>query len=153
MLFRSLPFEEADVWRACDLAQFSTVARALPKGLHTDIREKGVNLSGGQKQRLALARGLLAARDCPIVLFDEPTSSVDPRTEALIYEAVFEACRDKVLVSALHRLHLLRDFDEIYVLRDGRIVGRGTLEELLAHCPEFRDMWRHQAEPAGAQGN
>ena len=143
-----LPFDEADVWRACDLAQFSAVARALPGGLRSDIREKGVNLSGGQKQRLALARGLLAARDCPVVLFDEPTSSVDPRTEALIYEAVFAACRDKVLVSALHRLHLLRDFDDIYVMSAGRVVGHGDLARLLATCPEFQDMWRHQAEMA-----
>jgi ATP-binding cassette subfamily B protein len=143
-----LPFEEAQIWRVCDIAQFSDTVQRLPRGLQSGIQEKGVNLSGGQKQRLALARGLLAASDCSIVLFDEPTSSVDARTEALIYKGVSEACKDKVLISALHRLHLLRDFDDIYVLKQGRLVGCGDLSTLLATCPEFVDIWRHQSHAA-----
>ena len=141
-----LPFDEADVASVCETAHFAEVVKELPKGLESSIQEKGVNLSGGQKQRLALARGILAARQSEIVLLDEPTSSVDPKTEAEIYEKMFAAFADKAVVSALHRLHLLRHFDEVYVLRQGRVVARGTLEELLAGSEVFREMWRHQAE-------
>ena len=128
----SLPFEEAEILRVCDSAQFSDVIRDLPQGLQSDIREKGVNLSGGQKQRLALARGILAARDSSLVLLDEPTSSVDPRTEALIYDNLFAAFSDKAIISSIHRLHLLPRFDHIYVLHQGRIVAHGSFEELRA---------------------
>jgi ATP-binding cassette, subfamily B, bacterial len=120
----------------------------LPQGLQSDIREKGVNLSGGQKQRLALARGILAARDSALVLLDEPTSSVDPRTEALIYEGLFKAFRDKAIVSSIHRLHLLAQFDYVYVLHQGRIVSQGTFEHLRDYDPAFGEMWRHQKETA-----
>jgi ABC-type multidrug transport system fused ATPase/permease subunit len=112
----------------------------------SDIREKGVNLSGGQKQRLALARGILAARDSGIVLLDEPTSSVDPRTEALIYEGLFQAFADKAIISSIHRLHLLPRFDYVYVLDQGRIAAEGTFDELLQNSPAFHDLWRHQKD-------
>lgn len=141
-----LPFEDDDLRSVCDTAHFTEVARELPKGLESNIQEKGVNLSGGQKQRLALARGILAARQSDIVLLDEPTSSVDPKTEAEIYQKMFAAFADKVIVSALHRLHLLRHFDEVYVLRQGRVIERGSLDELLARSEYFQTLWRHQAE-------
>lgn len=141
-----LPLDPADVESAARTAHFEEVAASLPRGLDSSIQEKGVNLSGGQKQRLALARGILAARQSEIVLLDEPTSSVDPKTEAEIYQKMFAAFRDKAVVSALHRLHLLRHFDEVYVLRDGRVVEQGTLEELLARSEYFRSLWRHQAD-------
>ncbi|HEV9035484.1 MAG TPA: ABC transporter ATP-binding protein [Puia sp.] len=138
-----LPFPDEEVLRACDAAHFTDVIRQLPQGLETDIREKGVNLSGGQKQRLALARGILAARDSAIVLLDEPTSSVDPRTEALIYDGLFSAFADKAVISSVHRLHLLNHFDYIYILHQGRIIGEGTFDQLLANDPAFGEMWRH----------
>jgi ATP-binding cassette, subfamily B, bacterial len=125
-----LPFSEEEVLQVCGIAHFTDVIRQLPQGLRSDIREKGVNLSGGQKQRLALARGVLAARDSDLVLLDEPTSSVDPRTETLIYEGLFEAFKDKAIVSSIHRLHLLPKFDYIYVLHHGRIVAEGIFEHL-----------------------
>lgn len=118
----------------------------LPKGLESGIQEKGVNLSGGQKQRLALARGILAARDSDIVLLDEPTSSVDPKTELLIYDRLFEEFSDKAVVSSLHRLHLLPRFDYIYILENGRVVGEGNFQTLLADSPAFQELWRHQDE-------
>jgi ABC-type multidrug transport system fused ATPase/permease subunit len=103
-----------------------------------------VNLSGGQKQRLALARGILAAQDCDLVLLDEPTSSVDPKTELQIYTKMLRDFADKAVVSALHRLHLLRLFDTVYVLHQGRVVGCGTLDELLESNTHFQELWRHQ---------
>jgi ABC-type multidrug transport system fused ATPase/permease subunit len=143
-----LPLPEDEVNAVCQGAHFQAVAAALPKGLESNIQEKGVNLSGGQKQRLALARGLLAARDSAVVLLDEPTSSVDSKTEAHIYENLFREFSGKAMVSALHRLHLLRYFDYVYVLRDGRIVDEGTFEQLRARSAIFGELWRHQEDGA-----
>ena len=141
-----LPFDEKDVWEVCDLAHFSDTARQLPNSLKSSIQEKGVNLSGGQKQRLALARGILAAQSSQIVLLDEPTSSVDPKTELMIYEHLFKAFEDKVIISALHRLHLLQYFDYVYVLQNGKIVEQGTFEYLHTEGVLFKDLWKHQQE-------
>jgi len=141
-----LPCDAAEMAVICDIAHFSEVVAQLPKGLASNIQEKGVNLSGGQKQRLALARGIFAAKDSHIVLLDEPTSSVDPKTEAKIYEKLFEAFSDKVIVSSLHRLHLLSRFDYVYVMENGHIVEEGTFEELRQYSLVFQELWRHQEE-------
>jgi len=143
-----LPFTDEEIMQVCDSAHFSEVIRQLPQGLSSDIREKGVNLSGGQKQRLALARGILAARDSDLVLLDEPTSSVDPRTEASIYEGLFKAFADKAIISSMHRLHLLGRFDYVYILHHGRIVDEGTFEYLRDNSPVFNELWRHQKDNA-----
>jgi ATP-binding cassette subfamily B protein len=139
-----LPCHEEEIRRVCEIAHFNEVIDQTPEGLLSDIREKGVNLSGGQKQRLALARGILAAKDSELILLDEPTSSVDPTTEARIYQRLFNAFREKAVVSSIHRLHLLDHFDYIYVLRQGAIVDEGSLEHLLANSETFRHMWNHQ---------
>ncbi|MBS1659680.1 MAG: ABC transporter ATP-binding protein [Bacteroidetes bacterium] len=141
-----LPFTEEEILQVCESAHFTEVIHQLPQGLQSDIREKGVNLSGGQKQRLALARGILAARDSDLVLLDEPTSSVDPRTEALIYEGLFNAFSDKAIISSIHRLHLLSRFDYVYVLHQGRIIAEGSFTDLRDNNPHFQEMWRHQKE-------
>lgn len=141
-----LPCDAAEMSAICDIAHFSEVVAQLPKGLASNIQEKGVNLSGGQKQRLALARGIFAAKDSHIILLDEPTSSVDPKTEAKIYEKLFEAFSDKVIVSSLHRLHLLSRFDYVYVMENGHIIDEGTFEHLKQHSPVFQELWRHQEE-------
>jgi ATP-binding cassette, subfamily B, bacterial len=140
-----LPFTEAEVMKACDEAHFSDVIRKLPDGLDTHMQEKGVNLSGGQKQRLALARGILAARNSNIVLMDEPTSSVDPKTEMQIYQNMFSAFENKAVISSLHRLHLLGHFDYIYILRNGSVVDEGTFDDLKRYSLVFKEMWDHQA--------
>jgi ABC-type multidrug transport system fused ATPase/permease subunit len=139
-----LPHDPDELERLCRQVQFSEVVAQLPKGLDSHIVEKGVNLSGGQKQRLALARGVFAAKDSDIVLLDEPTSSVDPRTELMIYEELFREFSDKAMVSSLHRLHLLRHFHDIYLLDKGQVVARGTLQELLRDSSLFRSLWEHQ---------
>jgi ABC-type multidrug transport system fused ATPase/permease subunit len=141
-----LPFSEEEIMQVCESAHFSEVIRQLPAGLESDIREKGVNLSGGQKQRLALARGILAARESDLVLLDEPTSSVDPRTEALIYEGLFRAFSDKAIVSSLHRLHLLVHFDYVYILHQGSIIDEGSFEYLRDHSAPFQELWKHQKD-------
>jgi ATP-binding cassette subfamily B protein len=146
-----LPFTEEEIMTVCGNAYFTEVIRELPQGLNSDIREKGVNLSGGQKQRLALARGILAARESDLVLLDEPTSSVDPRTESLIYAALFRGFADKAIISSMHRLHLLSQFDYIYVLDQGRIVDEGSFEHLRDNSATFQDLWRHQKDATRTQ--
>ncbi|MCU0447134.1 MAG: ABC transporter ATP-binding protein/permease [Microscillaceae bacterium] len=141
-----LPFTEAEIMQVCEAAHFSEVVADLPKGLASNIQEKGVNLSGGQKQRLALARGILAARSSEIVLLDEPTSSVDAKTEVQIYDKLFAELKGKAVLSALHRLHLLTKFDYVYILQNGKLVDEGTFEHLRQNSAIFQDLWRHQEE-------
>lgn len=141
-----LPFDDSDIHQVCNAAHFTDVVAQLPRGLQSNIQEKGVNLSGGQRQRLALARGVLAARTSDIVLLDEPTSSVDPKTEVQIYEKMFIAFKGKALASTLHRLYLLPYFDYIYVMDKGRIVAEGTLAALKESSPAFNALWKHQEE-------
>jgi ATP-binding cassette, subfamily B, bacterial len=143
-----LPFSREEVLQVCEDAQFLDVLSKLPQGLDTYIQEKGVNLSGGQKQRLALARGILAAKNSDIILMDEPTSSVDPRTEKLVYTNLFKSFEGKAVVSSLHRLHLLTQFDYIYILRNGQIVDEGSFEHLNRCSLVFQEMWVHQRADA-----
>ena len=134
-------YTDREIKKFMDMAAFSDVLKRLPKGLESNIVEKGVNLSGGEKQRLALARGLLASKDKDIILLDEPTSSVDFHNELYIYENIFASFPKKTVISSIHRLHLLSLFDEIFFFKDGKIITRGTLEELKTNSPEFMSLW------------
>jgi ABC-type multidrug transport system fused ATPase/permease subunit len=144
-----LPFDHEEIIEVCRTAHFTDVIEKLPNGLDSNIQERGVNLSGGQKQRLALARGILAARSSEIVLLDEPTSSVDPKTESQIYDKMFEEFKDKAVLSTLHRLHLLAKFDYVYILSDGHVVDEGTFTDLRTRSSIFQELWRHQVLLAG----
>lgn len=134
-------YEPAFVRRFTDMACFSDVVDQLPHGLSSSIKEKGVNLSGGQQQRLALSRGLLACSGKDIVLLDEPTSSLDARTEMTVYQNILGGFPGTTIISSIHRLHLLHLFDRICMFDGGKILATGTLEELLATCPEFLSLW------------
>lgn len=147
-----LPFTTEEVMQACQTAHFADLVNHLPNGLDTSIQEKGLNLSGGQRQRLALARGVLAAQTSDIVLLDEPTSSVDPKTEFDIYHKLLRAFNDKAVVSTLHRLHLLPMFDYIYILRNGQVVDEGTFIQLRQRSAIFQEMWAHQKEAIREEG-
>lgn len=116
----------------------------MPEHLDTFLHEKGANLSGGQKQRLAIARGILRAGDSDIILMDEPTSSVDPRTEQLLYKSMFDAFQGKAVISSLHRLHLLEQFDYIIILKNGRIIDSGTFEHMNRYSIVLKEMMQHQ---------
>lgn len=136
-----MPSSDEEIDSAIWAAGFRDVVDRLPNGLESDIREKGVNLSGGQKQRLALARGFFSIRDSSIVLLDEPTSNVDPATEMLIFKRLFERLAGKCVVSVLHRLHLVRYFDYVYVFKQGTIVEEGTFDDLCLANGEFTRLW------------
>ncbi|SRR5579883_578348 len=136
-----VPVTTEEINRAVNLAGFAKVLQELPKGLATDIREKGLNLSVGQKQRLALARGLFAARYSSIILMDEPTSSVDLPTEKEILSGVIEAFPNSAIIVSLHRLHLLPKFDRVIMLDQGKVVASGPVTELLNQPGPVKTFW------------
>jgi ATP-binding cassette subfamily B protein len=132
------------VLHAIEIAQFTEVLADLPKGLETNIAEKGISLSGGQRQRLALARGIFFAfdSDSEIILMDESTSSVDIANEERIYEALLRHFRSELIIATTHKFNLLPMFDEIIVMQSGRIVERGALGDLVAEDGVLAAMWR-----------
>lgn len=134
-------YSDEEIFDFTNISAFTNIISRLPKGLESNIVEKGVNLSGGEKQRLALTRGLLASKDKDIVLLDEPTSSVDFHNELKIYENIFKAMPEKTIISSIHRLHLLSLFDNIYFFKDGRIVASGNLEKLKTESIDFQKLW------------
>jgi ABC-type multidrug transport system fused ATPase/permease subunit len=117
-----IPFEQKEVDEIVELVKMTETILSLPEGIESKIFEKGVNLSGGQKQRLALARGLLFAKDKEILLLDEPTSSVDQMNEVDIYRSIFERYQGKLIVSSIHKLNLLSLFDYVVYFEEGGIV-------------------------------
>ena len=135
-----MEYPDSEILEACRLACFDAVLAHLPAGLDSDIREKGVNLSGGQKQRLALARGIFAIRNSSLVLFDEPTSSVDSITERRIYQNLLAAFPDICLISSIHRLHMLPLFDSVIVMDQGRIIQQGPVGQLVDEPGLLRDL-------------
>lgn len=124
--------------RALQVAKVDDFVDVTADGLNQRIAERGANWSGGQRARLALARGILAARDSQLVLLDEPTASLDVRTEAAVHQHMFRLFEQSCVVSSVHRMNLLPQFDEIILLQDGRLVAQGTLAELQSQSVEFR---------------
>jgi len=114
----------------------------LPKGLDTEIGERGVTLSGGQRQRLSIARALL--RDPAIVILDEPTSALDAESESIVLEAVEEIFLDRTCFIIAHRLSTIRSADVIFVLDKGVIVQKGTHRALVDAPGIYREFYTKQ---------
>ena len=132
--------------RAANAASFIST---LPGGYETMLGERGTRLSGGQRQRIAIARALL--RDPPILILDEATSALDTESERLVQQAIERLMRDRTVLVIAHRLATVRDADEIVVLDAGRVVQRGTHEELLHAGGLYRrlyDLQFRDEEPA-----
>jgi subfamily B ATP-binding cassette protein MsbA len=132
--------------RAANAASFIS---ALPDGYETMLGERGTRLSGGQRQRIAIARALL--RDPPILILDEATSALDTESERLVQQAIERLMRHRTVLVIAHRLATVRDADEIVVLDAGRVVQRGTHEELLHAGGLYRrlyDLQFRDEEPA-----
>jgi len=111
-------------------------------GLDANVGEDGIMLSGGERQRLAIARAILASP--PILLLDEATASLDGGNEALLRDAIDAASEGRTLIVIAHRLATVVDSDRIVVVDQGRVIGTGTHEELLASTPLYRELARHQ---------
>ena len=121
---------DADLWRAVDAANARNFIERLPDRLESVVGERGVKLSVGEKQRLSIARALL--KDPPILILDEATASVDTATERLIQEALERLMFHRTSIVIAHRLSTIVHADQILVLDHGRIIERGTHDELLA---------------------
>ncbi|MFJ7339705.1 ABC transporter ATP-binding protein [Streptomyces sp. NPDC101110] len=143
---------ESDLWDALRRARLDELVRSLPDGLDTVVGERGYRLSGGERQRMTIARLLLARQR--VVILDEATAHLDNTSEAAVQEALTEALEGRTAVVIAHRLSTVRAADQILVVEAGRIVERGTHEELLAAGRRYAELYRTQfAEPAeGTRG-
>jgi ATP-binding cassette, subfamily C, bacterial CydD len=118
-----------EVEMAAELAGAAEFIQRLPDGYSTQIGERGARLSGGEAQRIAIARAFL--KDAPVLVLDEPTSSLDPESERLIQSALDRLARDRTVLVIAHRLNTVYEADTIAVLDDGRLVETGTHRELI----------------------
>lgn len=121
---------EEEMWEALDAANAAEFVRRLPKHLHSPVGERGIKLSVGEKQRISIARALL--KNPPILILDEATASVDTTTERLIQSALDRLMANRTSFVIAHRLSTVRHADQILVLEHGRIVERGTHDDLVA---------------------
>ena len=111
----------------------------LPNGVDTKVGESGIKLSGGQKQRLAIARALL--RNSPIILFDESTSSLDNFAQNEVKKSIDGLKGSSTIIIVAHRLSTIKDADLIFFLDDGKIIGKGTFDELFDTNEKFKNMF------------
>lgn len=130
---------EAEVQQAAALAKLDTLISSLPEGYDTPVREAGQRFSGGERQRMALARILL--QNTPVVVLDEPTVGLDPRTERELLATMFEAMVGKTLIWVTHHLVGAEQMDEVIFMENGQVEMRGTHAELMERQPRYRKLY------------
>ena len=129
---------DPELWAVLADVGLTEVVRRSPRGLDVLVGDEGVLLSGGERQRLAIARSLLARPE--LLLLDEPTASLDARNEGLLRQTLAAASADRALLVVAHRLSTVLDSDQIVVLDEGRVVARGTHDELVGTSPLYREL-------------
>ncbi|HVS64910.1 MAG TPA: ABC transporter ATP-binding protein [Thermoanaerobaculia bacterium] len=138
---------DEEIENALRAARADELVAALPRGLDTEVGERGLKLSGGQRQRLAIARAFLV--DPEILMLDEATANLDSESEAALRAGLAELMRGRTTLIVAHRLSTVLDADQIVVLEAGRITGRGTHEELLARHTVYRSLVEGQSMGPG----
>ncbi|HEB92850.1 MAG TPA: ABC transporter ATP-binding protein/permease [Gammaproteobacteria bacterium] len=139
----------AEIIEAARLAQLHDFVSALPEGYDTRVGERGLKLSGGEKQRVAIARAILKRPQ--ILIFDEATSALDSHAEQAILDAFKQASRGHTTLVIAHRLSTVIDAEQILVMDAGRIIERGTHQELLTAQGRYADMWALQQKEQAAE--
>lgn len=137
--------EDADVnevLAALDCAQATEFVSELPNGVESSIAQGGSNVSGGQKQRLAIARALV--KKAPVYIFDDSFSALDFKTDAKLRRALTKYTENAVVLIVAQRVSTIMNAEQIIVLDEGKIVGKGTHKELLKMCPEYREIAESQ---------
>jgi ATP-binding cassette subfamily B protein len=139
---------DEEIEEAARAAQIHGLIASLPDGYDTPVGERGYRFSGGEKQRIAIARTVL--RNPPVLVLDEATSALDTETERAVQQALDELSRGRTTIAIAHRLSTIRDADQILVLDSGRIVERGTHEELIERGGRYAALLAGGEEPATA---
>ena len=148
MQWRDENASDEEIWKALEVAQAAEFVRKLPDGLDTMILQGGKNLSGGQKQRLTIARALVGSPE--ILILDDSASALDFATDAALRQSIAalskESGNNMTVILVSQRANTVRYADKIIVLDDGRAVGIGTHEQLLADCEQYREIYWSQNE-------
>lgn len=129
---------DAQMNEAAEIAQALDFIEEKPDGFHSEIAQGGTNVSGGQKQRLSIARAI--AKQPRVLIFDDSFSALDYKTDAALRRALAEKTADATVIIVAQRINTILHADQILVLEDGRIVGRGTHDELLAGCEAYQEI-------------
>ncbi len=132
-------FSDADIRKALEVSYASEFVDRLPKGLDTVIGDRGAKLSGGQQQRLTIARAFLQNTD--ILLFDEATSALDNESEKVVQQALEAIAGNKTVIAVAHRLSTIQEYDQIFVMKEGRLVEQGTHGELIESSGEYKKLY------------
>lgn len=133
---------DEQIYSALDIAQLSEMIAGMEEKLDTIVGRHGIRLSGGQRQRLSIARMIIA--NPSVVIFDESTSALDVQTEAKLFASITPLLKDKTLITIAHRLSTVKNADMIYVLHEGKIVQRGTHEELEDREGHYNEFVKNQ---------
>jgi ATP-binding cassette subfamily B protein len=123
---------------AIDIAQAREFVDSKPEGMATEIAQGGQNVSGGQKQRLSIARAIV--KKPPIYILDDSFSALDFKTDAALRRAFKEKTKDSTLLIVTQRVSTVKDAEQIIVLDEGRIVGKGTHKELMQNCETYKEI-------------